>query len=458
MNQSTHSDGGGGAHSGGSGTGLLDATQGDVELHLSELNVGRHTGSFGTATGTLRWDQPDPIDATNAYFGRGPSTGILEVPVGGTFKLGTLADPLSLLAISYNDTGTQSGASGAHLDFTVTDPVFEAFSSNLTIGAKTYADGYGTANGSLILGSNSNLHVGALGSPGVVNIGMNQSTHSDGGGGAHSGGSGTGLLDATQGNVELHLSELNVGRHIGRYGTATGTFTMGNGSNVTTATANVGTTSGGIATGTINLTDGRLSAKTVNMGENGTFNFTGGRLELGTFNTYGGIGAVNQEGGTLAPGFSRTETSLPGIATINGDFNLYSGGILEVELFGLTIGLDYDQLAVNGAVNLNADALGGGLLDLMLGFAPTVGDGFLIVDNDGSDPIAGHFSGLSEGNTFIESFLGAAFTFQISYLGHTGNDVVLRTLTSEQIPAPAALVLGSFGVGLVSWLRRRRAL
>ncbi|MEN6576014.1 MAG: hypothetical protein ABFD90_06700, partial [Phycisphaerales bacterium] len=413
-------------------------------------------------TGTLRWDQAGPIDADRVYFGRGPSTGILDVPTGGTLLLGTAADPLSLLGISYHDRGRDrntAGTSSAHLDFTLADPVFEAFTSNLTIGGKMNAYGYGTANGSLILGDNSSLHVGTLATPGIVNVGMNQST--GWAGVPLSGGDGTGLLDATQGNAELHLSELNVGRHRGYYGTTTGTFTTGDGSVVTTTTANVGTTSGGIAKGTVNLQGGLFSANTINLGSGGDFNFTGGRLGLGTFNTYGGIGALEQEGGVLAPGFSRTQTSLAGQAVINGDYLLDSLGTLEIELFGTEAGAEYDQLRVFGDVDLNADLLAGGTLDLILQFSPEIGDEFLIIDNDALDAVSGCFSGLDEGDSFSRMFMGSWYTFEISYLGYTGNDVVLRTIEGEPpttIPAPGAIVLAVIGAGIVSRLQRRRLL
>jgi hypothetical protein len=444
------------AVSGSSGTsalGTLDALEvnADVDLYLSELNVGRNGGDRGTAIGTLKWNQPNPIYATNVYFGRGPSTGILDVPAGGTFLLGTAVDPISRFRIGYHDVGFAGGTSSADLDFTITDPIFEAYvDTELTIGRISNAYFTCTGSGSLVLGSNSSLTVGSASAPAVANIGYIRSAVS-----GSSKGSATGKLDLTYGTSQIHTDQLNVGRNRGDRGKATGTFTMGDSSVVTTNMGNIGVTNGGSATGTLNLKGGLLAANTVNMGAGGTFNFTGGRLGLGTFNTYGGIGTLDQQGGTLAPGFSRIETSLPGLATINGDYNLFSDGTLEIELFGLTSGLEYDQLIVNGIVDLNADDLDGGMLDVVLGFDTQIGDSFIIIDNDGTDPIQGYFYGLPEGSRFTKTYLNRAYAFEISYFGNTGNDIVLN---SELIPAPGAIILGAIGVGFIGWLRRRNML
>jgi hypothetical protein len=411
------------------------------------LNVGRHNGSTGTATGTLRWNQTTAIDAESIYFGRGPSTGVLEVPAGGRIQLGTAADPLSLLGISYHDTGN-SGPSTAHLDLTGTDPSFEAFiGGNLSIGHKASMWGSGTADGSLTLGSNSVLHVGTSAAPAVVNIGMNESTAEYPYGGY---GDATGLLDATQGTADFHLNELNVGYNKWDSGTATGTLTTGSGSAITATTVNVA--KGKHSTGTVNLAGGLLAAETINMGAGGTFNFTDGRLGLGTFNTYGTDGSLDQSGGTLAPGFSPFDTSLAGIATINGDYRLASAGTLEIELLGLVPGSEYDQLFVNGLVDLNADLGIGGNLDVVLGFAPSLGDTFTILDNDDdTDWISGTFAGLPEGAVFYEQYLGKSYPFRISYVGYTGNDVVLTSV----VPVPGAVLLGSIGLALAGWKLRR---
>jgi hypothetical protein len=181
---------------------------------------------------------------------------------------------------------------------------------------------------------------------------------------------------------------------------------------------------------------------------------------VNNFVTYNGVGALEQHGGTLAPGFSRTDTSLAGLSTISGDYLLDTDGVLEIELFGKDPGVSYDQLRVIGAVNLDADSLGGGTLDLKLGFAPEVGDEFVILDNDGLDAIFGRFRDLVDLATFDETYLGSVYTFRISYFAFTefGNDVLLRVIDCVAIPAPGALVLVCFGVGLAGWLRTRKTI
>lgn len=114
--------------------------------------------------------------------------------------------------------------------------------------------------------------------------------------------------------------------------------------------------------------------------------------------------------GTVAPGNS------PGIITINGNYS--QSGALAIEIQGTNPATpDYDQLVVNGVVTL-----GGALnVDLINNFMPTVGNSFQIITNDGSDPVVGTFAGLAQGAYFIADHV----TFQISYSGGTGNDVVL---------------------------------
>src|SRR5262249_47014075 len=56
---------------------------------------------------------------------------------------------------------------------------------------------------------------------------------------------------------------------------------------------------------------------------------------------------------------------------------------------------------------------------------PANGTQFILINNDGVDPVSGTFAGLPEGGTV---FVGGA-PFTISYVGGDGNDVVLTSVT-----------------------------
>jgi hypothetical protein len=190
-------------------------------------------------------------------------------------------------------------------------------------------------------------------------------------------------------------------------------------------TLNIGNTEP-LAVQTFNLKGGVLTGETIDL-DTGAFNFTGGNLIVDVFN-----GSLNQLGGSLTPGGS------PGTTTINGNYSLASAGSIDIELFGLNPGTQYDQLVVNGLVNLNSNNGTGALLDLILGFAPNIGQSFDLVENDGVDAIAGQFAGLSQDASFNEVFGGNQYTFDISYTGGDGNDVAVTVIGV----APAALVDG----------------
>ena len=163
--------------------------------------------------------------------------------------------------------------------------------------------------------------------------------------------------------------------------------------------------------------------------------------------TVGGTGTIAgplsvAAGGTLAPGAS------PGKLTVSNTVALTAGSTLAVELNGLTAGSLYDQLAVTGGSN--GVTLGGATLAVAVGYSPTVGDAFTIVDKVSAGAVAGTFAGLAEGGTFSS---GPA-TFAITYAGGTGNDVVL---TVTAVPEPAAVGLGGLAaVGLLARRRRQR--
>ncbi|HEX8912820.1 MAG TPA: autotransporter-associated beta strand repeat-containing protein, partial [Humisphaera sp.] len=122
---------------------------------------------------------------------------------------------------------------------------------------------------------------------------------------------------------------------------------------------------------------------------------------------------VAASGATVAPG-----SPGPGVLA-TGDVTLQAAATLAAQLNGTTAGTGYDQLTVTGAVNV-----AGSTLSITGTLTPAAGQTFTIVDNDGTDLVAGTFNGLPEGAA-ITNFMGSALKATISYVGGTGNDVVL---------------------------------
>jgi hypothetical protein len=118
----------------------------------------------------------------------------------------------------------------------------------------------------------------------------------------------------------------------------------------------------------------------------------------------------------------------PGVLTVNGDFTQTATGGPVFEVNGTAAGTQYDQLKVSGTVTL------GGALTVTVGYASAAGDTYVLIDNDGADPVAGTFAGLPEGAAFA---VGGR-PYRISYAGGTGNDV---TLTRLALPAVQSVVV-----------------
>ena len=147
----------------------------------------------------------------------------------------------------------------------------------------------------------------------------------------------------------------------------------------------------------------------------GPIGVASGATLMGTGNAAGGVTVF--AGGTLSPGLSPGQINVAGL--------ILAGNLLQ-EIEGATLGTQYDNVNVTGTVNLT-----GGTLTLAGAFVPTAGQVFTIITNDGADAVIGTFAGLPEGASIPFNTMDLV----ISYIGGTGNDVVL---TARAAPAPAS--------------------
>jgi|GEM_PF-2772485 len=132
--------------------------------------------------------------------------------------------------------------------------------------------------------------------------------------------------------------------------------------------------------------------------------------------------------GEVAPGQS------PGVLSITGNFIFGEGASFSVELGGAAPGTasnQHDQIVVTGTVDLGSNVVLS--VSAWDGYAPSGGEDFVLIANDGADAVSGTFMGLAEGATFSSNFLGSGLAASISYQGGDGNDVVL-TVADNSLP------------------------
>jgi hypothetical protein len=151
-------------------------------------------------------------------------------------------------------------------------------------------------------------------------------------------------------------------------------------------------------------------------------------------NLYGSGTAASLDfrGGTFAPGNGAAtgRFSLTGAAKLRN-------ATLNLLLNSTTAGTGYSQVQAGGPVTIGADTA----LQLTLGFIPTTGQQFRIIDNTGSSAISGTFDGLPEGATFFRS----GRPFSITYKGGSGNDVVVTALAPDPRPYKRVLMMLAAG-------------
>ena len=218
---------------------------------------------------------------------------------------------------------------------------------------------------------------------------------------------------------------------------ASGAVTLTIGNNDATSTfsgviqngsGTVSITKAGNGTLTLSGANTYTGTTTVSAGTLLITNTTGsGAVSVSDGATLGGTGKIGtkastvsvDDGGTLDPGVSG-----PGKLTINNNLTLSSGATFSVDINSATPATGYDQVFDTGTVTL-----GGAALSLTLGYAPTAGQTYTIIDNDGAEA-PGAFNGISQGGTVTATYNSIVYSFTVSYTGGTGNDVVLTCASS----------------------------
>lgn len=402
--------------------GTSNTFAGDITLGSdSEIQTDNRlvlTGDVDNAGFLLTVDGADQTDFNGVISG-----------AGGLTKTGTGA--LSLLGANTYD-GVTNLASSANVAL-FHDTALGSTAGGTIVGAASLSltGGIHVGNEALTINGAGPTFFGALRSDGAANniwdgpitLASASKVHS-----VNSGGTGL-ILNGTIDNGGFLLtlenftaaSALAINNEISGSGGLTkqgpGTVTLtGNNSYTGATTVSAGTLALSHAT-----SNNIATSPTVHVATSALLNVTalaGGQINLASGQTLQGTGTVTGSthalaGSTIAPGAS------PGI--LNTGNVSFAGGTLAIEINGLAVGTQYDQLNVTGTV-----ALGAGLanLGLTLGFLPAFGDAFTIVENDPADAVTGFFAGLDEG----EVFTAAGQTWQITYQGGSGNDVVLRVL------------------------------
>ncbi len=170
----------------------------------------------------------------------------------------------------------------------------------------------------------------------------------------------------------------------------------------------------------VNFTDATTPVGVVSVNGTNTstiFNVTGGDL-LGT----GTLGALTMSDG------SGTSRIMPGT---NGTIGTISTGAINNTDIGQVFRFDLgtstsDTINVTGTVTLNTAALQFNII----GSTPVHGQVYTIINNDAGDAIGGTFAGFAEGSTLTNG----SVVYTISYVGGTGNDVIMTAAAPNQAP------------------------
>lgn len=362
-----------------SGIAAVDVTG---AVAVTNVSADNNTGTFSEG---LFVSGADSVTVMGGSFSGNQFTGINADTITGAVALSNVT--------ANNNIGSGSG-----------EGVFVVTAGSLTITG-------GTFNNNEITGVNADSVTGAVTINGITANGNSDGVND-----------GDGLFVSTAGSVDVNGGSFNGNFDIGvELDNVTGTTDLDS----VSATAN----------GTNGLTADDMGAVIVNGGSysgittTNTMSFTTSVSVTSTDNVAVSAGTINLNADLTTVGDS---VALDGSVSLGGDIavdttnnggsppaglSLSPASSFNVDIMGTTPGLNQDQLQVDGSVLMGDPTLN--INDT--GFTATGNEVFVLIDNDGADPVGGIFSGLVEGTLVT---VGGK-PFPISYTGGDGNDVVL---------------------------------
>ena len=177
----------------------------------------------------------------------------------------------------------------------------------------------------------------------------------------------------------------------------------------------------------------RSNGKNIDLGATDTASLLGlSTTELGLI-TASTLQIGDSSSGTINISAALNPTTYTTLALANNTTFAATGGFTST-LSGAT---NFTNIALTGTLSINTSATlsfaSGG------GFVPSAGQDFRIITNDGSDAISGNFSALAEGAS-IANFLTSGITEGVTYVGGTGNDLVIGVAPTISASTGAVLI------------------